>query len=357
MANVRTKWCNHLSVSEEDLRSILKSLRIIHNSDGSERLTEHLSFRLQSAGIQPISDARRASVFTDLIQKLHAENKKIFTKKELLDILRQEQLLVETSNAANESITIGIRSFKRGTDTIAFETEQYLCLLHCFAGRFALDENLWQSVIMPSLSDFSERVVAKGKPLSIHLDTHHSIAFAFGYLLDSKCGVTTQVIQKIKIGTRIPFFYDYESEAFKEYINQSNWDFEEKAISMPSGNDVAVAISITHDVSDDVSDFVNDNPGSISKVIFAKVAPVPSPISIQNGNHILALVIQLVEEIKKRRNSEERKACLHFFIAAPNAFVFVLGQHIKALGKIKLYEYDFEFSRDVKYHQTFQLPF
>jgi hypothetical protein len=44
------------------------------------------------------------------------------------------------------------------------------------------------------------------------------------------------------------------------------------------------------------------------------------------------------------------------FSAAPNALLFFLGQHREALGRIQLYEFDFEGSRGGDYAASLRLP-
>lgn len=49
------------------------------------------------------------------------------------------------------------------------------------------------------------------------------------------------------------------------------------------------------------------------------------------------------------------RAKVHFFIAAPNGFTFILGRLARPLGAIQLYEHDFERLRFV-YQASIELP-
>jgi len=352
---VRLSWRNHLGLATDDeLKQLLTPLRINHNAKGLDYFTEDLNFRLQAVGIQPISEGKRASVFTSLIQQLHAEQRTNFTKDELLEILQKEKLLIEREEGEKEIVRIGIRSFKRGTDTIAFETEDYLCLLHHFIGRFVIDEALWESDILPSLSAFSERVVAHNKPLHIHLDTHHSIAFALGYNLDSKCGVSTVIIQKTRSG-RIAFEANLESEEFLKYENAPNWLYDEETID-EAGSDIVLSLNVTHDIKGEVREYVTENLKNVSRIVSATIINGPSPTSIRDGNHILLAVQELVKKLRSTRKGQEKSGFMHLFAAAPNALLFSLGQHFKVFGKLKLYEYDFECNQTGSYRLSIKLP-
>lgn len=356
MGHIRTKWQNHLGLSSiEDLKPILTQLRILHGSKGLESFTEDLNFRLAQVGLQTISETKRASVYTDLIQKLHVQQRKVFTKEELMNILKEENLIVETVELKEDAYRIGIRSFKKGTDTIAFETEEYLCLLHHFAGRFMLDEKLWETEIVPALNKFTEKIASQSKPVHIHLDTHQTIAFALGYYLDSKSGVSTAVIQKTRNNGRILYKADSASPDYLKYETERNWIYNE-IIKNECASDVAVILNVTHDIKGDVESFITNNLPDISKIISASIIGGPSGNSIKDGNHILFAIQELITKLKRDRTANEKKGSVHFFIAAPNALIFALGQNVKSLGRLKLYEYDFENNRNGTYNLSIKLP-
>lgn len=355
MGVIRTKWQNHLGLATDDeLKIVLAPLRIHHGAKGIESFTEDLNYRLAHVGLQTISETQRASVYTDLIQQLHAQKRNVFTKEELMDILQKEKLVVEKAALKEDVYRIGIRSFKKGTDTIAFETDVYLCLLHHFSGRFILDEKLWKSEVVIALGEFAEKVASQPKPLHIHLDTHHAIAFAFGYFLDSKSGVSTAVIQKTRNG-RILFKADHTSPDYLKYEAEENWIFNEIK-NTDGASDIAVVLNVTHDIKKDVEEFISCNLSGISRLIFASIIGGPSGISIKDGNHIFAAVQQLITKLRVNRTTVEKNGFIHLFIAAPNALIFALGQNIKSLGKMKLYEYDFENNRNGTYNLAIQLP-
>jgi hypothetical protein len=356
MGKIKKMWREHLGItSDDELKEVLSRLRIVHNAKASELFTEDLNIRLQLAGLQPISEVKRTSPYTGLIQQLHLEKRNTFTKVELLEILERESLLFKKEAVANDYHKIGVRSFKKGTESISNEADEYLCLLRHFTNRFVIDDALWQTEILPSLSEFAEKVVEKNKPLLIHLDTHQSVAFALGSFLDSKAGVQTNVAQKVLNG-RIIFSVDQTSADFKAHQNDVNWDYEEIKIS-DEGNDIVVALSVTRDIKNEVQDYVMNNLSDVSRIISATIVGGHSPTSIRDGNHIYLAVQELITKLRQEKSGKEKQGTIHIFVAAPNALVFSLGQNFKSLGKIKLYEYDFEQYRTGTYTLSMQLPF
>lgn len=72
------------------------------------------------------------------------------------------------------------------------------------------------------------------------------------------------------------------------------------------------------------------------------------------GQHAFDLAEELALQINERRIGH--RPPLHLFIAAPNAFTFFLGQRQPGLGKITLYEYDFEGANGGGYKPSLSLP-
>lgn len=349
---IRKMWREHLGItSDDELKEVLRPLRIRHNYADLTGITEALNLHLQIAGFKPIEAGRRTSGYVELIQKLHSEGKKTFTKDELLEICKREGFIVERTTSGDDVYNIGIRSFIRGAEELSLEVHELLCLLHQFSGRFILEESSWQEKVFPLVISFSDKVLAAKKPVLLHLDTHLSIAFSFGYCLDFKYGIQVSIIQKTIKGKII----------WKPEPSQMNtapvdvWSFESTAVCL-SGNDIVIALSVTHDISSDVSHYVTTALANTGTIIQAKIKPKPSNTSITDANHIIVAVQELISYIRSVRTAAERTGTVHLFMAAPNTFAFFLGQQAKPLGKIVLYEFDFEQFKAGTYEPVITLP-
>jgi len=349
---IRKSWREHLGIqSDDELREVLRPLRIRHNYGDLTAITEKLNIHLQSAGLKPVEAGRRTSGYTELIQKLHAEGKKSFTKDELLDFCKREGFIIEKENAVEEHYVIGVRSFTRGAEELSLEVHELLCLLHHFSGRFILEESSWQEQVFPLVTQFSDKVLAIKKPVLIHLDTHLSVAFSFGYCLDFKYGIDVSIVQKTMKGKII-----WKPEpSILQSVPTDTWSFERTAVSS-TGSDIVLALSVTHDISNDVTQYVGTVLPNTGSVIQAKIKPKPANTSIIDANHIIVAVQELISHVRLVRTAVEKSGTVHLFIAAPNAFAFFLGQQAKPLGKIILYEFDFEQSKAGTYEPVISLP-
>ena len=122
---------------------------------------------------------------------------------------------------------------------------------------------------------------------------------------------------------------------------------------MANAADVAIAVSVTRDVLADVRSFVAGLP-DIGLVIDARPEVGIGPRVIADADHAVALADVLADLLRAHRPTAG--GTTHLFIAAPNALAFFLGQHRGALGKIQLYEFDFEGEQGGSYTPSVRLP-
>jgi len=91
-----------------------------------------------------------------------------------------------------------------------------------------------------------------------------------------------------------------------------------------------------------VVEFIKENNLSIGSIINCTPNEAGATnFSIEDGTHATSLANSVYNAIA-RRSTVERRAILHIFASAPNAFMFFLGQNSLGFGKCVLYEYDFE---------------
>jgi hypothetical protein len=349
---IRAAWKQHLGINDDrELRLILTPLRIRHNYD-AQLLRENLNDRLKHSGFKPVPENQQSSKYGDLIQKLHKDGKNIFTKDELLDICRREELLEEIEEAKEDSFIIGIRSFQRGAETLELEVHALQCFLHCFSGRFILEEFSGTGYINEQLAHLSEKAILSKKRIIVHLDTHLSIAMLFGYYMDSKYGgLDITIIQKTFSGKLL---WRAEAEKINTY-SQPLLTLEEEKI-LDSELDLALSISVTHDIRDDVQAHIQRKLQNVSSCLHFVINPKTGVASIKDASQIVAAVEELIAGVRAKRRKLGNTGTIHLFISAPNAFAFYLGQRIKQLGNIVLYEYDFENQRDGGYHPIIEIP-
>jgi hypothetical protein len=351
MGAIRKNWREHLQLrSDEELQVVLRPLRILASFSGLDRLGDEMAIALHSAGLVPPEADERTSRYEVLIEKLHEEGRTWFTKEDLHEICDEEGLIAGEPEECDPALHVGVRSFLQGTEHLEDSADVLVCLLRHFQGRYVVDPSLWATTIFPSLQNALQGAAATERLLHLHLATHTSLAFAAGAALDPKQGARIAVVQHLRSGKRV-----WNPSANHDGNFEGLWTWGQVPVH-GEGRDVALAVSVTHDVLQDVEDYVQRELPQVGRILSASVVPQPHSTSVRNGTHALKLAQSLTRWLRVTRTIEERRGRLHLFMAAPNAFACFLGQHARALGPLILYEYDFDTGSPGAYSPSLAFP-
>lgn len=347
IALARKTMMEHLGLDdEEELRKILRSVRIQHSKPGiSMLIRDSLNSKLMLAGLKPIDFKVLVNPYNDLIVHCASKGSKRFNKETLLNLCRREglysglQLLVD-------DIPVGIRSFLSNTGNLEEETNHLLCLCDHFDGRQLKREKTWNNDIAQKLTEFIRGVFTPGNSYLLQLNTHLSITFAVGLSLNPKSGVRVFPIQRGDgLIAWIPDVH-CSDPGYSTFI-------EEMLDSTSTEGDTVVAISVTRDVKPHVEWHVENNRLPV-KAFYHFRMPSEGLKAVKDGTHAWKLAEQVIKALDKR-NPNQRKGKVHFFISAPNGFVFFLAQQAANIPEIVLYEHNF--SGDGSYSASFLLPY
>jgi hypothetical protein len=250
-----------------------------------------------------------------------------------------------------QRLRLGIRSFVGHGREMEEEAERMLALERYFDGRRVRHAALWQAAVLPELARFLGEVAASRRPLHLNLAALPSIAFAAGFFLEAKGGFDIEVRQRGLAGTE-----EWRIGTGAPPAGEPLWTIEESLPGTPGCPDVAIAIGVNHLVLDDVRCFLGRSGIPVGRILHAGFGDSTDQMSIRDGAHAARLAQSLCRRIEAR-TAEEKAGVLHLFAAAPNALVFFLGQIARGLGRIQLYDHDFE-ARHVPgaYIPAFELP-
>jgi hypothetical protein len=349
MGRVRQEWRKHLEVDDEGLKEALEPLRVVPRYFDLKMLSELLNIRLAAAGLVPVGDHSRASAYDDLIKKVHQAGRVRFTREQLQEICEQERLWQEMPAALERSETYGIRSFLRWAEHMEDETDRMLCLVRYFDNREIRAPGLWGSSVLPEIQKFVGEM-KPGRSYRLLLDTHTSVCFAAGYFLPWKSGIDVSVIQGTQGRRQL-----WAPRQVGASPASTCWSVSQEHLN-PSGAEVAVAVSVTHPVDNDVRAFAKANLPKVGRMLQFSVLPGPGPAAIRDAEHAVALAQSLASSLKTERSLEERKEAMHLFLAAPAGFSFFLGQLAASFGRVVGYEYDFETNAPGAYVASIRLP-
>jgi hypothetical protein len=337
MGQVRRQWREHLEVDHATLRLVARVLALAEMPESLRSLRERLDEKFAAVGMKRVPATDSSFIYDDLIVKLLAQGRIEFDRESFRTMCQQEGLL-EPSGQPQDVLAIGIRSFMHPIDNLEDRCERMLNLVPYFDGRYIRHETDWQHRILPELRDFVLQAARSTARLRLILDTHVSLAFAVGMLLNVKSGKRIDIEQRTD-GRR---FWSRDDEAIDPSWPKCLLDEE---VLDDSQDEVVLAIGLTHDTTQAVRAFVTPTLHQVGRILHCRPEGGASQQSVRCGRHAWMLAEAVVQRLQDLRGSGRSIRRVHVFIAGPNGFAFFLGQHQQAIGPAAVYEWDFDGQR------------
>lgn len=349
LGKIRESWRSHLSLDENEFRLFGNTLRFQLDHFGRRDFRDSAYDRLARVGLSVPESDTIASPYESLVQQFLMNGPNSFHRDSILDLCQREGLL--SDNKPCERIpTIGLRSFIRFAEHLEEETDEFVCVSEEFEGRHPRNVNSWSNaarVVQDFFANAPRRLRLRAGEYAIALECHGSLAMLAGYEVSRNSGCLIFPIQKPRRELWKPD---------QDIVGNLAGSWEENAIAIADGaQDIALTLSVTHDISGDVQLFFEQEAAPrVSHIINLKPSTGIGPQSVVGPNHACQLAFALVSTLRRVRSMPS--ACVHLFASAPNSLLFLLGQFREALGRLKLYEYDFGFERHCSYEPSITLP-
>ncbi len=245
---------------------------------------------------------------------------------------------------------LGVRSFMAFAEKMEEECGRVLCLSDLFERRYIRKANNW-AVAYKKLSAFFSDLRTGDFSYHLFLETHLSIAFACGWILNRKTGIRAYPFQKGRDGRVL-----WKPSVSPAPLDYSRWKITEH-LRDSGGDSIALTVSISYPVEEDADQYIEENQLRITRVI--SVSPVSGPeYGVLTGADEAVRLAEKVQSVAVTALKQARGARnVHIFASAPVSFMFFLGQLGPALTPIQLYEYglDVDETRGHRYGASFLL--
>ena len=336
MGKVRDLWRRHLGIDEMALRRTIRGFAIAETTESLASLRQRLDERFAFVGLKRVSVSSTAFVYDDLIVKLLAQGRVEFDRESFREMARDEKILTKPPRGRAIPV-IGVRSFMHPIDNMENRCDRMLDLVPHFEGRYIRNDVAWQGQIAPELRSFLLDSAKSEDRMRLVLDTHVSLAFAAGAILNVKSGKKIEIEQRT--GGRS--FWSMHNE--RQDPKWPKLHFDDEVVN-DGGRDLAIAVSLTHDVSPAVREFVGGRLSLVERIVHCKPDDGVSQQSVRCGRHAWQYAESIVAHVLAVRAKGSKDSTVHLFIAGPNGFAFFLGQQ-RAIGSACVYEWDFEGQR------------
>lgn len=341
---VRKAWREHLAIDEDELKVLARTLAFGEATDTLDALRDQLDVLFAYVGLKRVPANRSAFPYDDAIFQWMAQGRVEFDRTGFRAICAREGLLGQAQGGPQ---VYGVKSFEHPIDRLEERCTRVLDLVPTFDERYIRSDGDWEAVIYPALRAFLLEAARDQSRLRLALDAHVTLAFAAGSVLNVKSGRHVELEQRTT-ARRIWAADDAPSDPA-----WPSWAIKVIEVD-PARPDLAVGIGLTHDVEGDVRRYVEAALADVGRILVLKPRTAPGSQSVACGRHACEMAEAATCEVREARAG--RSGMLHLFVAAPNAFTFFLGQRQPALGRVRLYEFDFEGGRDRSYAPALTLP-
>ncbi len=347
MGAIRRLWMEHLGVDENELRAMLHTLAISEATDSLDETRHALEPLLRVAGLIRQPPHQTSFIYDDVIFQWMAQGRIEFDAAALRQACDKEGLLAKTGEP--RPMVFGVKSFEHATDRLEDRCTKVLNLVPHFFDRQIRSEGDWGNTLYLALKNFLLDAARTGDRIRLVLDAHLTLSFATGSVLNVKSGRVIEIEQRV-IGKEI---WAPDDRPASEH--GQGWKFETETVN-DGANDIAVAVSLTHDTAPNVRPYVRSTLPSVRTLLIAAPVVGPGARSVRSGHHAFVLADALAAEIQAVKEKSGLTGLIHLFIAAPGGFSFYLGQRQISLGRVTLYEFDFEGDRGGSYRSALTLP-
>jgi hypothetical protein len=331
--------------TEADFYDFLRVLRL-DSGRSLHSLNQSLDDRLKLAALQPLAHDQLHSRYDDLGRKLITGGRTRFNHSKLFEILKTEGLVLPQQKSRGQ---ITLRSRLEWAKKPLETQSAHLDLTGYFDGRFPRNRDVWNKIVPAELFRFLSPKCLEGipQPIEIFFDCHLSVAFAAGSRLNPKCGLSLVPTQKSMARQSEPW------ERPPSFDINAHWNvgvqqfFESK--------DIVLAISVTHDVRQQVMAFAAS--AGLGDLPYIEMMPSTGlgQLAIRDARHAWSLGSTFSSALKSRLPKSCRQ--VHLFYSGPAALAFILGANSGGLPSFQLYEHDFEGKTFADhYYPTLTLP-
>lgn len=341
---VRKLWREHLDIDDKELMLLARTLSLDTDSTSLDDHRDNLDLLFQSRGLRRIPPSESSFVYDDVTYQWLAQGRLEFDRRSFREACKREGLLDE---GGRTHVVFGVKSFEHPFDRLEDRCTVVLDLTSHFDVRAIHEQTEWTTTLYPRLKSFLQAAAKGNQHLRLILDAHVTLAFASGSILNIKSGRNVEIEQRT-LDRNV-----WHSSDLPQDPSWPTWEFELEKLNDAAGN-MAVAVCLTHDVVFNVKAHLTVSSPQISSFLIARPTCGAGARSITCGQHAFDLAQSLAQQINQKRGGPS--SSLHFFIAAPNAFTFFLGQRQPGLGQITIYEYDFEGANGGGYRPSISLP-
>jgi hypothetical protein len=312
----REAWAEHLGISDDDLRDFLTHLVLSLSRGTINQLFEHGRDRMEAVGLR--GDENAIMVGVSIIRELIRTGQTRLERDELNEIVASHDLL-----RGDPRGTLLIQEIDhRPWPDLATASLNWV---DRFEGaeprtrRRPIQDDDWNTVFRPDLVEAAKDLRRQGETV-VRVEGAFRLATAFA------AGVELSAVSGFHVAL------DGRDGEWSSQDPEEPFALAVKRTEIEAGEDLAIALGITHDPTEDVVAHLTGAAVPAKTLLTLSPEDGPGPTAIQRPGQVLTVARYVVEQIK-----QERASTVHIFLACPKEIALALGHIWNRMPKAILY--------------------
>lgn len=317
----RRQWADHLGVTEDELMSFLAQVTWRH-ADSEPHWDERARLLMRAAGLR--TDVEAITIGKALVRSWVTSGAGPQTQDDIRRQVADRNLLSRSG-----TLTLTIHAIDRQPAAVPANVELDFTALFDgdtpFARRQLKDPADWQLVVMPDLGR-AARALEAYRVRRVHVGGSMRLPLWFA------------------VGRELPDVRQWVlslDQHGQEWVTSPAEKVKPRTLSsidIGKGNDLALAIGLTHDPTADIQAYLSNAAVPVASLLTLGPAGEPGHQSVPNGQWAAGWARAARDEARNAAR-ECTATRIHLFIAAPQAVALMLGHHWNLTPATTIYEH------------------
>lgn len=332
---IRARWAELLGLSEDEVYEFLQHLEIRAGRDSLEELRDACAIMMEAVRLR--GDKAAVQLGSAEIARLISEGCRGLDADAMREIVQTLDLAATEPRA-----TLVIQALKRhagaGVATAAVDWVDQFVGDEPWERRQLRDPDQWNGRLKSELQDAAA---------TVRSDSHRTVLIAGDYRLSTGVFAGTELADVAKFRVVVP-------------TRDGEWssDGEQEPVALTStvtdigqGDDLAIGLSVTGDLSDDVIDYIREAALPVDKFINVSPTNGTGNQALQSPVHARGWARVTFDEL--RSLTRRHRGTIHLFLYAPLGGAVLLGNLWNRMPTTQLYD---DLGPGRGYAPTFLLP-
>jgi len=328
LGKARKRWCESLNGDDREVAEFCRALRLRLGFGNTSDLAESVDDRMSRYGLKS-GDGPRKIVLGSIreIIKTGGSKKKV-TRESLRKFISENDLWVQAVDNPKVSLTIHgwTKELFDPVPTVEIDWTGYIDR----PTRRVPSQAEWECSLLPELQQAKKvfQNVPEGRYIDFRGNLPLTTVLAVGAEFPDVGGFSFRTQQPTGTETNLWRSDTPPTQARFRY---------EALVGSDQGEDIALFLSISGDGRADAENFLDENRGTTSGLIYAEPDSGSGQTAIRTAGDAVALADHAKQLIRESRTKYRAKR-VHLVLFAPASFGLFLGQKLNAVGRIVTYE-------------------